>query len=75
MRNQFSGFCFRCGDSVRPGDGHFQKAGSGNRVKWLVQHKDCAIRWRGAKPPPTKEEARLARAKNFKDSTSEKAHT
>lgn len=45
MRNKYQGTCFRCGGVVEPGKGHFQKVSAG----WLVQHAECAIKWRGTK--------------------------
>ena len=59
MRNTYQGVCYRCGEIVAPGKGHFEKTYAAGR-SWRVQHADCAIRWRG-KPAPTKEEARAAR--------------
>ena len=58
MRNQYPGMCYRCGDLVAPGDGHFERHPSASG-KWRTQHADCAIRWR-AKPAPTMGEARAA---------------
>lgn len=57
MRNSYSGICYRCGETVEAGEGHFEKVNGGG---WRVQHADCAIRWRG-KAAPTREEARAAR--------------
>lgn len=57
MRNRYPGTCYRCGQHVAAGEGHFERCGGG----WRTQHADCAIRWRG-KPPPTREEAAAARA-------------
>ena len=56
MRNQYPGICYRCGERVEAGDGHFERHDHG----WRTQHADCAIRWRG-KPAPTMEQARKAR--------------
>lgn len=55
MRNSFEGTCYRCGKTCAPGQGHFEKVSRktrakwGSRVpgKWLVQHAECAIRYRG----------------------------
>ena len=55
MRNKFAGPCYRCGITVQPDAGHFERIDGG----WRVQHADCAIRWRG-KPAPTTEMARTA---------------
>jgi hypothetical protein len=55
MRNRYPGVCYRCGERVEPGEGHFERHGIG----WRTQHADCAIQWRG-KAAPTKTEARAA---------------
>lgn len=55
MRNAHPGTCYRCGHSVQKGEGHFEKVGRshrkkwGNRCvgKWLIQHAECAIKYRG----------------------------
>ena len=55
MRNRRSGVCYRCGGLVPPGAGHFERVTEDQRRKWpgailpewLVQHADCARRWRG----------------------------
>jgi len=54
MRNKHPGTCFRCGESVGVGEGHFQKVTSIDRKKWpdirgqwQVQHAGCAIKYRG----------------------------
>lgn len=50
MRNKYSGTCYRCGENVPPNKGHFQRRGDNINVrivgKWLVQHADCAIKYR-----------------------------
>lgn len=46
MRNKFPGTCYRCGEVVEKGTGHFEKNPSGGR--WLLQHAECAIFYRGA---------------------------
>lgn len=46
MRNRYGGNCYRCGDWVEPGSGHFERRG----LKWLVQHAGCAIAYRGQGP-------------------------
>jgi|GEM_PF-2634679 hypothetical protein len=43
MRNQYPGTCYRCGEHVAAGEGHFERLGS----KWRVQHAACAIEHRG----------------------------
>lgn len=56
MRNQYGGYCYRCGEYVAPKEGHFEKFSRKHRVrhpnaprfiKWVVQHADCAITHRG----------------------------
>lgn len=47
MRNQYPGPCYRCGETVAPGDGHFERFGH----SWRVQHATCAIRFRGTPDP------------------------
>jgi hypothetical protein len=59
MRNKYAQSCYRCGDMVAPGAGHFERIANG-WGKWRTQHADCAIRWRG-KPAPSMVEARAAR--------------
>lgn len=59
MRNEYPGTCYRCGDPVAAGEGHFERQRGAGR-KWRLQHADCAIRWRG-QPPPTIEQAKAAR--------------
>lgn len=54
MRNKFAGPCFRCGQTVAAGEGHFEKLRPERRrllnaptlTKWLTQHAACAIRYR-----------------------------
>ena len=56
-RNRFGGTCYRCGGHVPAGEGHFERISHSHRVKWnapelrgwLLQHADCAIRYRGTK--------------------------
>ena len=45
MRNKFPGACYRCGQRVEPGDGHFERDRAA-RI-WRTQHADCAIAYRG----------------------------
>jgi hypothetical protein len=59
MRNQYAGLCYRCGERVEPGEGHFERHPTATG-KWRTQHADCAILWRG-KPSPTMDEAKAAR--------------
>lgn len=42
MRNKYPGKCYRCGQPVGPGDGHFERITGG----WRVQHAECAIQYR-----------------------------
>ena len=39
MRNKYAGKCYRCGEMVNPGDGHFERRPGG----WRTQHASCAI--------------------------------
>ena len=43
MRNRFAGTCYRCGQRVEPGAGHFERHNRG----WRTQHAECAIAYRG----------------------------
>lgn len=45
MRNQFPGTCYRCGNSVPAGEGHFERSPVSRG--WRVQHAECAIAFRG----------------------------
>jgi hypothetical protein len=47
MRNRFPGKCYRCGEVVASGDGHFERFGRG----WRTQHASCAIEYRGTPDP------------------------
>lgn len=47
MRNRFPGKCYRCGETVSAGEGHFERFGRG----WRVQHASCAIEHRGTPDP------------------------
>jgi hypothetical protein len=47
MRNQFAGTCYRCGQTVEAGEGHFERMPWGSAVKWRTQHAHCAITHRG----------------------------
>ena len=46
MRNKYPGICYRCGERVEVGQGHFEKIIGGG---WRVQHASCAIKYRGTK--------------------------
>lgn len=65
MRNKYSGVCYRCGGNVVPLEGHFEKQG---RV-WLVQHADCAIKYRGTEVGRTKPTALRTHKDNGKSDT------
>ena len=54
MRNKYAGPCYRCGEMVAPGEGHFERYQGG----WRTQHAACAILWRG-KPPSAAREAAM----------------
>lgn len=43
MRNRFPGTCYRCGQLVRKGEGHFER----QHDRWQTQHAECAIKYRG----------------------------
>lgn len=55
MRNRFAGPCYRCGKTVEAGKGFFEKLDPKRRkkfklhpyVKWLTQHKECSVKYRG----------------------------
>ena len=47
MRNRYPGTCYRCGEHVPAGDGHFERF----RSAWRVQHATCAIEHRGTPDP------------------------
>ena len=44
MRNKFAGICYRCGERVEVGAGHFERHNGG----WRTQHADCAIKHRNS---------------------------
>lgn len=46
MRNKYAGPCYRCGQTVAPMAGHFER----HEGKWRVQHAGCAIDARKLKP-------------------------
>ena len=43
MRNKYAAPCYRCGEAVEPGAGHFERA----HGRWRTQHTECAIAYRG----------------------------
>lgn len=56
MRNRYPGTCYRCGQPVEVGAGHFERFAGG----WRTQHAPCAIEMRGA-PDPAREALRKRR--------------
>lgn len=56
MRNQYPGTCYRCGQHVEAGAGHFERFFG----QWRVQHATCAIQYRGT-PDPMREALALER--------------
>jgi len=49
MRNQYRGTCYRCGETVEPGEGHFEKRRHG---RWATHHATCAIAYHGTDTGP-----------------------
>ena len=55
MRNRFAGTCYRCGKTVEPGAGFFEKVNSKRlaalglhtTTKFITQHKECSVKWYG----------------------------
>jgi hypothetical protein len=45
MRNKYAGICYRCGEIVKVGEGHFERYLGG----WRTQHASCAIKYRSEK--------------------------
>ncbi|WP_157261140.1 hypothetical protein [Paenibacillus wynnii] len=43
MRNKYPGVCYRCGQWVDAGKGHFERYSG----QFRVQHAECAIKYRG----------------------------
>ena len=58
MRNRFPGPCYRCGETVEAGAGHFERIGRG----WRVQHAGCAIQFRGVRDDVRQRECERQRA-------------
>ena len=65
MRNRYPGQCYRCGERVEAGEGHFEQVSirtmeklglAGVKSRWLVQHAECAIKYRGTDHTYWKEE-------------------
>lgn len=44
MRNRYPGNCYRCGETVDAGAGHFER----RRHGWATQHAECAVAYRGS---------------------------
>jgi hypothetical protein len=72
MRNNYPGTCYRCGQQVAANEGHFERCQKSHQKKWgvnlrgwLIQHADCAIKYRGTdihyryKPPPQPPAAKM----------------
>lgn len=53
-RNEYSGECYRCRETVESGQGHIEKTLNG----WRVQHAECAIKHRGTDFGKTADELR-----------------
>jgi len=51
MRNSYGGKCYRCGQYVEPGAGHFERIPENeigqDKRQWRTQHATCAIKYRG----------------------------
>jgi hypothetical protein len=54
MRNMYADTCYRCGKIVKAGEGHFERVSKQifkkygwQSKKWITQHADCAIKYRG----------------------------
>ena len=55
VTNRFPGICYRCGLAIPPTEGVFEKTGhmqrkkwpGRNLPKWLTQHHECAVQYRG----------------------------
>lgn len=60
MRNRYPGICYRCGQSVAAGDGHFERHSGG----WRTQHATCAVTHRRDRIATPKDET-----PNTKDSS------
>ena len=40
-RNRYAGYCYRCGDYVPVGYGHFEKTHDGSKNKWKIKCVRC----------------------------------
>lgn len=55
MRNKIGGRCYRCGKWCPPNEGFFERVGPAHYEKWpgvtfpkwIVQHADCAEKYKG----------------------------
>lgn len=68
MRNQYPGTCYRCGENVPAGEGHFERNHQ-PPFGWRVQHAECAIEFRGTdvgKPGAT-EQRQAWQLRNMKE--------
>ena len=63
-RNKYPGICYRCGQNVAVGDGHFERF----RGSWRTQHASCAIEFRGT-PDPDRDADRQRRLNHLASGT------
>ena len=49
MRNKYAGTCYKCGETVAPGAGHFER----KEGRWLTIHVSCVIEQRKEKSRAT----------------------
>jgi len=54
VRNKYPGKCYRCGETVEAGAGHFEKIEGG--TGWRVQHATCCLLAREEKEKTRSEE-------------------
>ena len=55
MANKHAGVCYRCGQRAEAGAGVFERVSTAQARKWpgyllplwLIQHHECARKWRG----------------------------
>lgn len=59
-RNRYPGPCYRCGEWVPAGEGHFERLAG----HWRVQHASCAIEMRGTPDPARQEHMNRLRLRN-----------
>lgn len=45
MRNKYPGVCYKCGEKVEVGAGHFERSGGG----WKTIHVNCVFKQRDEK--------------------------